>query len=161
MDACKQASKVADEVEVPSTGETNLARCLCCAATTSPSTGETAHCTCGCVQAASGETSDAPLVPRPQAYSSSTSCFGGSGTVFKLAEVQRHTHEEDCWLIAHGNVYDATDFIDVHPGGRSSIIRRAGGDATRDFDFHSKSARSSWKQFQIGRLEKKDSCSMM
>lgn len=33
----------------------------------------------------------------------------------------------------HGEVYDATDYLDKHPGGPGSILLVAGDDATEDF----------------------------
>jgi cytochrome b involved in lipid metabolism len=67
-------------------------------------------------------------------------------------EVQSYAHDGDCWLIAHGKVYDATDFVDRHPGG-PCILKRAGQDATRDFDFHSRAGQKEWSPFCIGTLE--------
>jgi len=40
--------------------------------------------------------------------------------------------------VAHNVVYDATLFIAEHPAGPWPILQRAGGDCSRDFDFHSK-----------------------
>ena len=36
---------------------------------------------------------------------------------FTLEEINKHTDEEDCWIVIHGNVYNVTDFLDSHPGG--------------------------------------------
>lgn len=57
--------------------------------------------------------------------------------VYTMCQVRRHNRREDCWLVAHGRVYDATRFIDRHPAGPSPIISRAGTDCTVDYDFHS------------------------
>lgn len=69
---------------------------------------------------------------------------------YTLSEVQQHVTADDCWLIAHGKVYDVTSFIDQHPAGARAILRHAGTDATVDFDFHSNNARKLWKPLQIG-----------
>jgi len=74
---------------------------------------------------------------------------------FTPEEVSRHSTRGDCWLIAHGNVYDVTAFLDSHPAGPASILRHAGTDATRDFDFHSRGAQKLWAKFQVGYLHGK------
>lgn len=79
---------------------------------------------------------------------------------FSMDEVRLHDRPDDCWFVAEGVVYDATPFVRLHPGG-PCIGRRAGQDATRDFGFHSRAARKSWGEFQIGRLETERTCSLM
>lgn len=32
-------------------------------------------------------------------------------------ELAVHCTRDDCWLAIDGTVYDATDFVDLHPGG--------------------------------------------
>ncbi|KAG6020043.1 hypothetical protein E4U41_002988, partial [Claviceps citrina] len=50
------------------------------------------------------------------------------------AEVAKHNTPDSCWVILYGQVYDVTDFLAAHPGGAHTILRLAGGDATREFD---------------------------
>ncbi|KFY02618.1 hypothetical protein O988_02036 [Pseudogymnoascus sp. VKM F-3808] len=50
------------------------------------------------------------------------------------SEVLKHNTLESCWVTLYGKVYDVTNFVDEHPGGRQSIMRLAGRDATEDFD---------------------------
>ena len=72
---------------------------------------------------------------------------------FTMCEVRRHNRREDCWLVAHKRVYDATSFIDSHPAGPDPILLRAGKDVTSDYDFHSSvSQKRYWKPLQIGRV---------
>lgn len=72
---------------------------------------------------------------------------------YTMCEVRRHNRREDCWLVAHNRVYDATSFIDSHPAGPSPILLRAGKDVTVDFDFHSAmSQKTFWKPLLIGRV---------
>ncbi|SCV99413.1 LAFE_0A02630g1_1 [Lachancea fermentati] len=52
----------------------------------------------------------------------------------KPEEVSRHCTPEDCWVVIDGYVYDLTDFIDVHPGGRAIIEANAGKDVSKVFD---------------------------
>jgi len=49
---------------------------------------------------------------------------------FTAEEVAKHNKESDCWLVIAGHIYDVTDFLDGHPGGRQTILRVAGQDAT-------------------------------
>jgi predicted heme/steroid binding protein len=69
---------------------------------------------------------------------------------FTPEEVSKHNSRDDCWLISHGNVYDVTPFLESHPAGPASILRHAGTDASRDFDFHSRGAQKLWAKFQVG-----------
>lgn len=48
-------------------------------------------------------------------------------------EVQKHATRDDCWVIIAGNVYDVTEFLDIHPGGSAVILAAAGKDATKVF----------------------------
>ena len=68
-------------------------------------------------------------------------------------EVARHCTADDAWLIVAGKVYDATPWLGTHPAGVQTILRRAGQDATRDFEFHSQAAMTMWKSLLIGYVE--------
>jgi|TARA_B100002003_G_scaffold245842_1_gene274387 cytochrome b involved in lipid metabolism len=41
-------------------------------------------------------------------------------------ELATHDTEEDCWVSYDGNVYDITDYIPNHKGGKGSIINYCG-----------------------------------
>ena len=71
---------------------------------------------------------------------------------FSLCEVRRHRSRSDCWLVAHGRIYDVTLFMDSHPGGIASIMKHAGSDSTVDYEFHSSKARKLWAKYYIGRI---------
>lgn len=58
-----------------------------------------------------------------------------------MCEIRRHCTINDCWLVAHGRVFDATSFIESHPAGARPILSRGGSDATADYDFHSSFSR--------------------
>merc|ERR1712093_16889 len=77
--------------------------------------------------------------------------------VFSKEEVATHNSEESCWLIVGNDVYDVTAFLALHPAGAKPLLRRAGGDATRDFSFHSRTAQKGWRQYKIGVLEGSES----
>ncbi|KUL86062.1 hypothetical protein ZTR_06433 [Talaromyces verruculosus] len=48
-------------------------------------------------------------------------------------EVQKHVSADDCWVIIKGRVYDVTNFIALHPGGRQAILSHAGKEVTELF----------------------------
>ncbi|KAF7560728.1 hypothetical protein G7046_g3416 [Stylonectria norvegica] len=54
--------------------------------------------------------------------------------VFDAAEVAKHNTTESCWVVLYGNVYDVTEFLPSHPGGKKIILKLAGRDATEDYD---------------------------
>jgi cytochrome b involved in lipid metabolism len=59
------------------------------------------------------------------------------------AELAKHGSDKDCWIAIHGIVYDATNFLDEHPGGGEIIASSAGTNATEEFEEigHSNQAR--------------------
>jgi cytochrome b involved in lipid metabolism len=72
---------------------------------------------------------------------------------FTLEQVQEHTTEDDCWIILHGKVYDATTWLKKHPGGVTSILGNAGKDSSKSFDvIHSDEARDMLPKYLVGIL---------
>ena len=49
-------------------------------------------------------------------------------------DVAKHYKETDCWVIINKTVYDVTNFLKDHPGGKKAIMLFAGKDATEEFD---------------------------
>ncbi len=80
------------------------------------------------------------------------SCRRGYSAIYTRCDVALHTTEGDCWLVAHGKVYDVTAFLSKHPGGMQSILRHAGTECSEDYDFHCCSAQKLWNEFLIGRV---------
>ena len=71
-------------------------------------------------------------------------------------EISCHNTEISAWIVAGENIYDVTDYVEHHPGGKSSLMKKIGGtvDCTKDLLFHSKSGRNHWKQYLIGKITK-------
>jgi cytochrome b involved in lipid metabolism len=49
-------------------------------------------------------------------------------------EVSRHATESDCWIIVNNGVYNVTQYVPQHPGGKGKIVPLCGKDATRAFE---------------------------
>jgi len=37
---------------------------------------------------------------------------------FSMSDVAKHNNKNDCWLVIDGKVYDVTNYIESHPGGK-------------------------------------------
>jgi len=84
---------------------------------------------------------------------------GASTTEISLLTVQEvaiHNTPSDCWLLINNKVYDATSYLNLHPGGRDRIIPYCGRDATQVFitkggeGNHSNSAFADLAKLYIG-----------
>lgn len=76
----------------------------------------------------------APSAPAPAKKTSDHTQFKIPSQEFTLEEVAKHNKAGDCWVIVKNVVMDLTSFLDNHPGGRESIVKYAGQDATESFD---------------------------
>uniref|UniRef100_A0A7S0L9G1 Nitrate reductase n=1 Tax=Coccolithus braarudii TaxID=221442 RepID=A0A7S0L9G1_9EUKA len=94
---------------------------------------------------------DAPKAAAPAAPAASTAT---GDKRFTMAEVEKHDTDKDCWIVVKGKVYDATNYLDDHPGGASSITIVAGSDCTEEFEaLHSSKAWALLEKHLIGLLE--------
>ncbi|ORY46485.1 acyl-CoA dehydrogenase NM domain-like protein [Rhizoclosmatium globosum] len=61
------------------------------------------------------------------------------------AELSKHNTVSDAWLSIDGLVFDVTDFLEGHPGGRRVMLPFLGKDATAEFRrFHNPKLRRAW-----------------
>ncbi|VDB86498.1 unnamed protein product [Peniophora sp. CBMAI 1063] len=51
-----------------------------------------------------------------------------------LEQVAAHQDVSSCWIIINGKVYDVTEFLSEHPGGRKVLLQYAGKDATQAYE---------------------------
>ena len=72
-----------------------------------------------------------------------------------LKEVESHNTEQSAWVIIHGEVFDVTMFLQLHPGGRQMLLDYCGKDASEVFDlYHSPAVMEKYRaKFKIGNLE--------
>ena len=85
-----------------------------------------------------------------------------AGKLLTMQEIQKHNTEEDCWIIVKDRVYDATEYLELHPGGVESITMNGGIDATEDFvAIHSTKATKMLEKYYVGDLDKTSVSSAM
>lgn len=56
---------------------------------------------------------------------------------YTMEEVAQHASASDCWCVFGGRVYDCTEYLDYHPGGRPQLLKARGADGSALFTaFH-------------------------
>ncbi len=70
-------------------------------------------------------------------------------------KVALHNNEKDCWIIIENKVYNITDYLDKHRGGKNLLLHYGGKDATKEFyDLnHTKKAQKILENYYIGDIE--------
>ena len=53
---------------------------------------------------------------------------------YTIEEVSFHNSENDAWIVINNFVYDITDFINEHPGGKDILLQFIGTDASEFFN---------------------------
>lgn len=46
-------------------------------------------------------------------------------------EVAKHNKDGDCWLIVKNKVYDVSEYLSSHPGGKDKMLKWGGKEATK------------------------------
>ena len=72
--------------------------------------------------------------PKAKAEAKAEAKAGPEGRIVTLEELAKHKTTKDVWIAMNGGVYNATQFLDDHPGGPDLIMGVAGKDATTEFD---------------------------
>ncbi|KIH91931.1 cytochrome b5 [Sporothrix brasiliensis 5110] len=75
---------------------------------------------------------------------------------YTYQDVAEHNTSKDLFLVIHDKVYDATKFVDEHPGGEEVLLDVGGQDATEAFEDvgHSDEARETLQQLLVGSLKR-------
>jgi hypothetical protein len=81
------------------------------------------------------------------------------GSGYTLGDVAKHSTDSDCWMAIENKVYDVSQFVSKHPGGKT-ILNGCGKDATTLFNErptdnkgpHPAAATAELKNLYIGEL---------
>lgn len=79
--------------------------------------------------ASASETEAAELEESPEPTPTPTKTQSG----YTLADVAKNNSQTSCWVAIDGMVYDLTNWIRSHPGGRAAILSLCGTDGTSGF----------------------------
>jgi nitrate reductase (NAD(P)H) len=95
----------------------------------------------------------AALAPEQSKKAAPTKSLSPASATFSLEEISKHDKDDSAWFIHNNKVYDATKYLEDHPGGAESILITAGQDATEEFDaIHSTKARGLLEKYYIGEV---------
>jgi len=72
------------------------------------------------------------------------------------SEVAKHSTKKDLYIVVHDKVYNASSFVDEHPGGEEVLLDVGGQDATEAFEDvgHSDEAREILDGMLVGPLKR-------
>ena len=88
---------------------------------------------------ASQETLTTPPAKNPALLSSSPT----APVTLSKTEIKKHNGSNDCWLMVNGGVYNVSNYLRFHPGGRFVIAPFCGKDATIAFNTRGGNSRHS------------------
>lgn len=123
-------------------------------------TGPLAACAGVNTQTSSASTPTAVSSPQQTAASTagsspSASATASAASTYTMADVGKHNNEQSCWTVVDGKVYDVTQWIGQHPGGRQRILNLCGKDGSADFTGqhgNDDTAKGRLASFEIGTL---------
>ncbi|KAJ3203548.1 hypothetical protein HDU82_006508, partial [Entophlyctis luteolus] len=73
---------------------------------------------------------------------------------FNLEQLSKHSTESSAYIAINGHVYDVTDFLEAHPGGKRVILPVLGTDASAVFKlYHSEWLLPKYQSLIIGTFE--------
>jgi len=80
------------------------------------------------------------------------------GATYTREEIAKHNTKESLWIIVDGQVYDVTNYLDVHQGGDSAIVNWGGKDASQAVagPQHPSTVPLLLKRFLIGSVRESD-----
>jgi len=72
------------------------------------------------------------------------------------SDVAEHSSKKDLYVVVHDKVYNASTFVDEHPGGEEVLLDVGGQDATEAFEDvgHSDEAREILEGLLVGPLKR-------
>lgn len=72
---------------------------------------------------------------------------------YSICQTRRNRNLASCWIVVDSTIYNATNNLETHPGGVTSILRHSGGvNCSQHFYFHSVRGKKKWRACAIGRL---------
>ncbi|KAF2117157.1 cytochrome b5-like heme/steroid binding domain-containing protein [Lophiotrema nucula] len=77
---------------------------------------------------------------------------------YTYSDVSEHSTKKDLFVVIHDKVYNASSFVDEHPGGEEVLLDVGGQDATEAFEDvgHSDEAREILDGLLVGKLKRQD-----
>ncbi|CAA9966102.1 hypothetical protein CFE70_009499 [Pyrenophora teres f. teres 0-1] len=77
---------------------------------------------------------------------------------YTYSDVSEHNTKKDLFIVVHDKVYDATSFVDEHPGGEEVLLDVGGQDSTEAFEDvgHSDEAREILDGLLVGTLKRQE-----
>jgi cytochrome b involved in lipid metabolism len=83
------------------------------------------------VQDVTGSTEDTNSITETATISETTQTQ--TSGMYTMAQIQAHDSASSCYTTIRGGVYDLTQWINQHPGGRQAILSLCGKDGTSAF----------------------------